>query len=80
MSSLRGVVCVSITSGAWDLMLMQEQKAGIKTRSSPAQIDGKETTSVSQGSEQNKKCLLRIQNFRPFSPEDPKFHYTMYTV
>lgn len=51
VSSLRWVVYVSITWGAWDLMPMQRQKAGIKARSSPAQIDGKETTSVYQGSE-----------------------------
>ena len=51
VSSLRWVVYVSITWGAWNLMPMQRQKAGIKARSSPAQIDGKETTSVYQGSE-----------------------------
>lgn len=50
--SLRRVVYVSVTRRAWGILMpVQRQKAGIKTRSSPAQIDGKETTSVPQGSE-----------------------------
>lgn len=74
-----GCICLSNTE-AWDLMPMQRQKAGIKTRSSPAQIDGKETTSVSPGLRVEQKCLLRIQNFRPAFPEDPKFCYTICIV